>query len=775
MNLTPNHFQGRIEDEISQSKASSFLIVNLLNSILTHSNNPGQFAQFITSEIRELVGAKAVALMMAPHFTVSTVAPQRHLSRFSDPQFTHICRKYSNEQSPIPLAPEDHCGNGIIIPLHAAGEPIGTILIMDLLTEIGVNSALQALESLAGVIGLVFRNTMLYKNLDNLVMERTRDLSNEVERHSQSLELLRQENIFIEKTLNSIKDTLVVFDPKSHRIIRWNNAFLEISGYSEDLLQNMIAPDEMFNKSDNELIHSHMKSLLALRETSTSQIKTNNHIPTPVHSGTDRFSNSIIAELLPREGSPIPMEFTAAPVIDNSGELLYIIVTGRDIRERIAAENERKRYEEQLRQSNKLEAIGTLAGGISHDFNNILASILGNAEVAEEDLTQLKSLSPHDHDQAAESLLQIEKAVSEIIIAGNRARDLISHILAFSRKQPHTQKSVILKGILFEILVFLRSTVPSTIQIQHNLEEAKDVDVVYGDPTQIYQILLNICTNASQAMKWAEKGVLEIHLEQVLLDPAESHAVPGLKPGPYARISISDTGQGIPAEIIDRIFDPYFTTKDLGKGCGFGLAVSMGLAKSHDGTITVNSIPERGTTFTVLLPTVKSSAFLTSSIQTDAIPHGNERILLVDDEDALVDLISRRLERLGYRVTAIRDSREALKFFKQNHESLDLLLSDQTMPGLSGDRLTAAIHRIRPGFPVIICSGYSSRLNSDTARMNGIDAYLMKPVDKGDLARTIRKVLDSVKEPQQVTDRLNTREFSEFSENGEPTEKVPSE
>ena len=387
------------------------------------------------------------------------------------------------------------------------------------------------------------------------------------------------------------------------------------------------------------------------------------------------------------------------------------------------AEQEKEKVQSQLRQAQKMEALGTLAGGIAHDFNNILGAIMGYTEIAQ-------------FDVAEESELKV--TLDEVLKSAKRARDLVKQILAFSRQEDHELKPLQVHLIVKEALKLLRASIPTTIEIRQDIKSRSGM--VMGDPTQIHQVLMNLCTNATHAMR-GKGGALEVGLEDVDLDADAPVQYPDLKPGPYVRLTVSDTGHGIEPEAKDRIFDPYFTTKDKGVGTGLGLAVVHGIVKSHGGAITVYSELGKGTTFHVLFPGIESVDAEETEV-LEPLPKGDERILFVDDEEALVQIGQHMLRRLSYEVVPRTSSVEALEAFRAQPDKFDLVITDQTMPNMTGEMLAKELMSIRPDIPIILCTGYSELISKELAKAMGIREYVMKPLVIRKLATTIRKVLD---------------------------------
>jgi len=384
-------------------------------------------------------------------------------------------------------------------------------------------------------------------------------------------------------------------------------------------------------------------------------------------------------------------------------------------------EKEQKKTEMLLRQAQRMEAIGTLAGGIAHDFNNVLAAIIGSAEMAVLDLPEWNPLR-YDLDQ--------------ILSAGYRARDLVRQILVFSRMRNEQDRQPIeIIPVIKEALKFLRASLPSTIEIRPNI--SSECGLLLADPTQIHQLLMNLCTNAAHAMQ-EKGGILEVSLADIDIDT--EHYL-GVKPGPYLMLTVSDTGQGMDSKTMERIFDPYFTTKEVGKGSGLGLAVVHGILQRHDGAITVYSEPGQGSVFHLYLPRIEGTIAV-SPESAASPPGGTERILLVDDEKSLVETGQRMLERLGYHVTSKTSSEEALEVFRSQPRDFDLIITDYTMPHMTGTELAKELMRIRPDIPIVLCTGFSEMVTEEKAKALGIQGFAMKPLSLGSMAGLIRKVID---------------------------------
>jgi PAS domain S-box-containing protein len=396
----------------------------------------------------------------------------------------------------------------------------------------------------------------------------------------------------------------------------------------------------------------------------------------------------------------------------------------RDLTERLRMEEEKSRLEAELFQAQKLEAIGTLAGGIAHDFNNILWAIMGYTEMT---LMSLPENSPERFN------------LEQVMQAGGRARDLVNQILAFSRTSIKAREPLRPSLIIKEALKLLRATLPTTIEIRSDIKSPDAM--VLADATQLHQVLMNLCTNAAHALQ-ETGGIMEVGLEEVIVDSANPAQDPALIPGAYAALTVSDTGPGMEPAILSRIFEPFFTTKGVGEGTGMGLSVVHGIVKSYGGEITVTSQMGRGSTFRVFLPMVKGEE-KPAPVVCSPLPTGTGRILCVDDEPMLVDLLKAELGRLGYDVTARNSSVEALELFQAHPEQFDLVITDQTMPHLTGMQLAHELRRLRPDVPIIICTGYSDKVSEEKIEQAGIKKMLMKPVDLRQLVEVVRGVLDA--------------------------------
>ncbi|MFA5183270.1 MAG: PAS domain S-box protein [Syntrophales bacterium] len=420
-----------------------------------------------------------------------------------------------------------------------------------------------------------------------------------------------------------------------------------------------------------------------------------------------------------REGREIVCRFTAAVI----GEALSegrVVVTYEDIMSRKKMEEENAGLAEQLLHAQKMEAVGTLAGGIAHDFNNILGVIVGYTELAYNQLLDTKRQVYLDH----------------VITAADRAKNLVQQILAFSRQGEKDMKPLAVAPLVKETMQMLRASIPSTIDIQINVTH--ESMAVMANVSHIHQLIMNLCTNAAQAMR-GMGGILSVDLDNVY---ANQGAVSDLAPGPYVRLSVRDTGPGIEASVINRIFDPFFTTKKVGEGTGLGLSVVYGIVKTYGGGVTVESEIGKGTVFQVYLP-VTTNVLVKEDNEPGPLPRGKEHILLIDDEKELVDIGEKMLISLGYAVSKGGNADEALNLFRKDPLHYDLLITDMTMPGMTGLALAAEVRAIRPSLPIALCTGCREWVSEDEIRRLGLGEVAMKPLSRSDLAHLVRRALDA--------------------------------
>jgi PAS domain S-box-containing protein len=431
-------------------------------------------------------------------------------------------------------------------------------------------------------------------------------------------------------------------------------------------------------------------------------------------------TGAFVSRYASKWGREAHLRYHLQPIEDSSHGIVGVQGIVEDI-------SDTKNFEKQLRQAQKMEAIGNLAGGIAHDFNNILFPIVGMSEM-------LLDNFPAGSTEYGN--------IQEIFKAGLRGRDLVNQILAFSRQSEQKMIPVRIQQILKETLRLVRSTIPADIKITHDIQS--DCGLVLSDPTKMHQIVMNLITNAYHAVEQSG-GKISVHLKETEIG-SEDFANISLEPGQYSRLSISDTGHGIDPTVMDKIFEPYFTTKKQGKGTGLGLAVVFGIVKEHNGDIKVYSEVGKGTTFNVYFPLMEKSSETISDEKIENPEIGTDRILLVDDEEPVLKVEKLLLESLGYRVIPRLSSVDALEAFRSNPNDFGLVITDMSMPNMTGDQLAKELMSIRPDLPVIICTGFSERINEKKSRSIGIKGFLMKPVVKSELAQLVHKVLNTAKD-----------------------------
>ncbi len=423
------------------------------------------------------------------------------------------------------------------------------------------------------------------------------------------------------------------------------------------------------------------------------------------------YENSIIT----KNGKEKRVAWHNTVLRDDDGSIIGVLSSGEDI-------TEKKHLQTELQQAQKMESIGTLAGGIAHDFNNILSAIIGFTELSLD---------------SVEKGTDLEDNLQEVRTAGMRAKELVKQILTFARQSDEAVKPIQINIIAKEVLKLIKPSIPATIQINDKINSDS---FITGSPTQIHQVLMNLCTNAAHAME-ENGGILEVSVNDTTIDRL---ANPDLKSGEYIEIKVTDTGMGISPQHIHTIFEPYFTTKTVSEGTGMGLAVVHGIVENYSGQITADSTPGKGTCFTVYLPIAKKRKTQIYSEKQD-LPHGNESILFVDDEAPIARVGGEILKKLGYTVTTRTSSVDSLELFRSEPQAFDLVITDMTMPNLTGDNLAVEMMKIRSNIPVILCTGYSKKISEKSAVEMGIRSLIYKPIVKADLARTVRKVLNETK------------------------------
>jgi PAS domain S-box-containing protein len=480
------------------------------------------------------------------------------------------------------------------------------------------------------------------------------------------------------------------------RLTYANEAAMRATGYSANevagLTFEQLAPPEQLEQW-LELLHMRQQHLLEAQQFTT--------------------------QLLTKDGRRLPVDVNNVPIVQN-GVITGVLNIARDATERVAGE----KAEAQLRQMQKLEAIGTLAGGIAHDFNNILFAIMANAEIALDQVDESSAVAEH---------------LSQVMQATQRAAALVKQILTFSRRSESIQLRLNLSSIVKEVIKLLRPALPATIELQVDTSAAESQ--VVADAVDMHQVIMNLCSNAAQALP-EEHGLIEIRVADVLLDEEYVTAHPAMRPGLYVRLSVSDTGHGMSEELRQRIFEPFFTTKNQGEGTGLGLAVVHGIINKLNGYIEVDSEPGRGTTFDVYLPALAGSTVNEEQSMKTQLPVRSGRLMVVDDEPAILHALTQILAGLGYQTQGFSSGKSALAEFIENPQDFDLLLTDMTMPQMTGADLARQVLALRPDLPVLLCTGFSHVVNAQIARDLGLAGYLMKPISRSELAQAIASALD---------------------------------
>ncbi len=583
-----------------------------------------------------------------------------------------------------PVLVHNVADHSTIKPSGWHGYTDGSALVFPLPDEFG---------GIAGIMTLHSKTPPPFLDQDREIGTILASYSCEALRAVRATEELRESASRFRKILDTIPTGIIIVDIETHQIVYTNPAAASMVGSDAASITGTPC-HELFCLDDP------------------------NQCPMDIVKQTDQTQRTLRTV----DGREIPVLKTVSRTTLEGRECY--METFIDLSERIRAEKDKEMLEAQLRQVQKMEALGTLAGGIAHDFNNILSAVIGYSELGLQDLTD-----------TADPLYPKLKSINN---AGLRARDLVEQILAFSRMQEQMHAPVKVSPIVKEVIKLLQSSLPANIRIQATIKADRPV---LGDPTQIHQIIMNLCTNAYHAMQ-VSGGQLGVTVAEVCLDESQGHAGLTLPSGQYLRLVVSDTGSGIKPSIIDRIFEPYFTTKDKSKGTGLGLAVVHGIVKGHGGEITVDSHVGKGTRFTVYLPLFHGETTENGANPVN-LPMGSEHVLLVDDEKDIVEIGNQMLQRLGYRVTATIGSAAALDAFKLDPFRYDIVVTDYNMPEMAGDRMAEQMIAIRRQLPIIVCTGFSEVFDRQQAQALGVRQILMKPVTMEALAHAVREALDT--------------------------------
>jgi PAS domain S-box-containing protein len=664
-----------------------------------------QFPQYVAQEFLELTGAK-VAIMVEclvdkadpefPHqHRILATVPQRR-TQFSNQSHIQgiINLLHAADEIKIwdPAEPGEHVkllneldvGVSMAIPLIAGKSRAGGIILLDLASVERIDQVRSVFRTISSVVALALRSALLFEYQEKRLQEQSQSLHE----YRQALQAFFDNHIV----------GMVQMD-KQGQYSQANQRWAEMTGYTKEELLRMHLGD----LTHPEDVEGNALARLARGEITSFERR-------------KRFVR--------KDGETLWGHIAGTAIFDEQGEFDGLVLLITDITAYKQEEQKRQELEEEIRQKYKMEAVGVMAGGIAHNFNNNLAIMLGNLEMLELKLQQA-GLGGY-----------IENARTAVL----RSRDLVAQIMTYSRKEGRKMSFVNPHFIIEETVNLLRSTLPATIDLSFkNLSGPENYGII-ADPGQIQEALLNICNNAVHAMD--EEGVLRIALNQedVALDfiPDQYEC----SAGKYVRLDISDTGCGMDSATRHKIFDPFFTTKEVGKGTGMGLATVHGIVMQHHGFILLKSRPGEGSCFSLYFPGAYSDQGTENSQETAELHSGTAQILFVDDDPIVADLGQMMLEEMGHQVVICTDALEALKLFSANPSRFDLVITDQTMPELTGDKFIEALKHLRPDVLTILCTGYSSKISVETASERGIDAFLMKPISMQDLSETISLVLE---------------------------------
>lgn len=569
-----------------------------------------------------------------------------------------------------------------------------TIIISMTITFIWQKSLRKALSDRTTTLNNVNIELQEHKNnLEEIIAKRNNDILQEIEDHEQTANELNREKDFVQSIVDTAQVIILVLD-RDGCIVTFNPYMEEISGYSLAEVKGKNWFDTFIPMDDNKKIKEIFKKTV-----SKIDLK------------------GVVNKIKTKDKNDKDIEWFTKTLIDNSGKVIGILSIGQDISIRL-------KMEEELIQTERMGLIGQLAGGVAHDFNNVLGAIIGYSDMA------LDEISPDS---------PIKDYLKTILLASERARRLVQQILTFSRQSPQVKKPIYIKPVLNEVLKFLQASLPSTIKIISDFSE--DTRTVKADSTKIHEIVMNLSTNAANAMQ--DSGELTIALKEKTIDTPFRGIIGIVNPGSYSIIMVKDNGIGISGDNFKHIFEPFFTTKSPDKGTGMGLSVVYGIVQSHGGDILVETGKGTGTVFSIFLPQTDNQP-QPVQVESDVILGGTESILFVDDEKMLVDLAQNSLGTLGYSVTTFQSSFDALNNFMSNPSKYDLVITDQTMPELSGYDLAKKILDIRPNIPVILCTGFTHAIDKKTAMDAGIKAFCIKPLGNRKLALKVRQVLEGI-------------------------------
>lgn len=549
---------------------------------------------------------------------------------------------------------------------------------------------IATIEDISQRVAAELKLKQSHLDLENLVRERTTELISEIEDREAAHEALKKSEEKYRSILENIEDSYFELDLEGN-LTFFNNALPDLLGYSEQQLLGM-----------NYKHYTVDEEIPRLMEVFNTVFQ------------TGRTSQLIYCHFLTRNNVRKNIGIISSLMKDKSGEPIGFQGLARDV-------TQQRMMESRLQHTQKMEAIGNLANGVAHDFNNILGGIIGYTQLAKKHSKGVEKIQPY---------------IDQIIKASERATGLVKQILLFSRNTESEKMPSDMVLVAKEVIKLLRASIPSTIEIRHDFQE--NISPVLADQTQIHQVFMNLCSNAAYVMK-KKGGCLELKLSQVCVEEKKVHGVEELNPGQYVKISVKDTGHGMAQDTIDKIFDPYFTTKEAGEGTGLGLATVHGIIKEHQGIIRVKSRINAGTQFDIYLPVIQEEIEMTGPVVQ--AEKGSESVLFVDDEEYLAEVGKEMLEDYGYTVQSFTSSKEAFEIFEKNPGDFDLVITDYTMPGMTGAQLAEKIHQLSPDIPIIMCTGIS--LDQEIIGDIKIDRFLMKPLDMDHLLINVREILDN--------------------------------
>ncbi|HIJ79965.1 MAG: response regulator, partial [Desulfobulbaceae bacterium] len=584
-----------------------------------------------------------------------------------------------------------------IVPLRdVSGQEVGEFVVLQDFEH--KKSLMQRLSLTQGITFIVFGSVlylffwMYLTRVQKLLLSSRRELEDEIAERKISQRACQVSEERYRDLFEHAHDLIMIVHPDG-RILYVNRSWCETLGFADYEISEL--------KLADIVVHSDVQAFL---ETFNKVI-------------TVGEAKDIRASFVSKLGKKISVAGSATCKYENQAPVSVRCIL-RDV-------TEQEELKEQLYQSQKIQAIGTLAGGIAHDFNNILTAILGYSEFLKKDIVE-----------GSEGWFSLQ----EVIKAGRRAKELVKQILTFSRQAKYELQPVQLNLVVNEALGLVRSSIPTTVAIRSAISSS--CGVIMADPTQMHQVIMNLCTNGYQAMKQDSDGELTVSLESVEIKAGDYLVGEGLAPGIYLKLRVADTGCGMEPAVMSRIFEPYFSTKEQGDGAGLGLSVVHGIVERHHGHIAVESVPGEGSTFTIYFPQVDTQRPIVIPEYEAPIQRGDERVMVVDDERAVAQLERMALEGLGYQVQSFTVSEEALEVFRNKPDKFDLIITDMAMPNMTGAELARKLIAIRPDIPIILCTGFSETINEVQAKALGIEEYIMKPVIEKDIAIAVRKVLD---------------------------------